>query len=400
MNTTNVTVGSTKDTSRLQRARFRPGMLLESEDLELLNTYTRDLSRLLFGSLFGCGVICGLVVKADPHCDNLKITVGAGVALGCSGDPIQVPKDVVFPLDESYVPEVNEKLWVVLCGTSKCCAPRTAICSSDDDETTSECSRERDGFEIKVLTERPVCVCGCPEPPEVQYSPTNINKNPNYMGRGGKSLGATAVATRMDCECADPESECYKDHYDGICGCHCDDCVDCDCKCILLARIDRVDTDSWRVDHRVRRFIRPVLIRDPQVYLEQHPQTYSTVNIGQSAIVINQAAYDAAEKVMVERAEKVAKQAAGKLAEQEVNDLGKRAVDEVVRQILAEAARQGAEEAIKKQAEEQAAAEAEIAAEQEAAEQEYEGEQQDISQQKSKQIKSTKSNKGGLPPRS
>src|SRR5712692_7696633 len=152
MNTTNVTVGGTKDTSKLQKPRFRPGMLLEHEDLELLTTYTRDLSRLLFGSFFGCGVICGLVVQAEEKCDKLQITVGSGVALACSGDPIEVPKDQVFSLHDDYSPPVAAKLWVVLCGTSKCCAPRTAICSSEDEETTSECTREKYSFEIRVVT--------------------------------------------------------------------------------------------------------------------------------------------------------------------------------------------------------------------------------------------------------
>jgi hypothetical protein len=55
MNNSNVTIPGIKGTSKLVRPRFGPGMLLQHEDLELLNTYTRDLSRLLFGSLFGWG---------------------------------------------------------------------------------------------------------------------------------------------------------------------------------------------------------------------------------------------------------------------------------------------------------------------------------------------------------
>jgi hypothetical protein len=279
-----------KGTSKLVRPRFGPGMLLQHEDLELLNTYTRDLSRLLFGSLFGCGVICGLVVKVDPKCGKFYITVGAGVALACSGDPIHVPTDQSFPLSEDCPPDIDGPLWVVLCAYSKCCAPRPSLCESDDDETKSECTREREGFEIRVMPQRPTCVCGCPEPtaPNPNEPPPTATPTPSAgTGSGAGSRTGTGTTTtfaaqpgRIDCQCVDPDSPCYAAHYDGLCGCNCDDCNDCDCKCILLARLDREgDTDRWLIDHSVRRFIRPVLIRDPQIALDQ-AQAQQTLDEG------------------------------------------------------------------------------------------------------------------------
>ena len=270
MNKSNVTIPGIKGTSKLVRPRFGPGMLLQHEDLELLNSYTRDLSRLLFGSLLGCGVICGLVVKVGDKCGKSQVTVTAGVALACSGDPIHIPTDQSFALSEDCPPEIDSPLWVVLCATSKCCAPRPSLCESDDDET-SECTREREGFEIRVLPERPTCVCGCPEPAPATGTPDTSTPAPNPNPPAGQAVPALNVTGaqqpgRMDCQCADPNSDCYKDHYLGNCGCNCDDCNDCDCKCILLARLDREgDTDNWFTDHSVRRFIRPVLMRDPQI---------------------------------------------------------------------------------------------------------------------------------------
>jgi hypothetical protein len=269
MNKSNVTIPGTKGTSKLVRARFGPGMLLQHEDLELLNTYTRDLSRLMFGSLFGCGVICGLVVKVEVKCGKVYVTVGAGVALACSGDPIHVPTDQSFPLSDDCPPDLDSPLWVVLCGMTKCCAPRPSLCETDDDETKSECTRERDGFDIRVVSQRPTCVCGCPEPapPENPSEPPPQDTTepvPDPIFRAANQQRA------IDCKCADPASPCYEDHYAGLCGCNCDDCSDCDCKCILLARLDREgDTDRWLTDHSVRRFIRPVLMRDPQVEKER-----------------------------------------------------------------------------------------------------------------------------------
>ena len=268
MNKSNATFQGTKGTSKLVRAKFGPGMLLQHEDLELLNAYTRQLSRLMFGSLFGCGVICGLVVKTETKCGKVQVTVGAGVALGCSGDPIQVPADQTFPLSDDCPPDLESPLWVVLCGTMKCCAPRTSLCEGDDDETKSECTRERDGFEIRVVSERPTCICGCPEP-----GPSPVNNPPPPEQGSNPAVGASRAANQPganDCKCVDPTLECYVDHYAGRCGCHCDDCSDCDCKCVLLARLDREgDTDRYTTDHSVRRFIRPVLMRDPQVEIER-----------------------------------------------------------------------------------------------------------------------------------
>lgn len=288
MNKSNVTIPGIKGTSKLVRPRFGPGMLLQHEDLELLNSYTRDLSRLLFGSLFGCGVICGLVVKVGDKCGKAQITVEAGVALACSGDPIHVPTDQSFPLSDDCAEELDGPLWVVLCAYSKCCAPRPSLCESDDDETKSECTREREGFEIRVLPERPTCVCGCPEP----APPTDSTPLPTPQATR-EPLGEPILNQRraVDCKCVDPALECYVDHYAGKCGCNCDDCSDCDCKCILLARIDREgDTDRWLVDHSVRRFIRPVLMRDPQVELER-TQSQETAEDGlEEAFAVERAA--------------------------------------------------------------------------------------------------------------
>ena len=124
MNKTNVTVPSTKGMSTLVRAKFGPGMLLQHEDLEQLNVYTRELSRLMFRSFFGCGVVRGLVVTPPvEECGKVKVTVGAGLALNCLGDPVYVPepKDLTFSIDEHCDSTIKMSLWVVLCGATKNC---------------------------------------------------------------------------------------------------------------------------------------------------------------------------------------------------------------------------------------------------------------------------------------
>ena len=150
--------------SLLTTPKFGPGMLLQDSDLEQLSAYTQELSRLMFKSLFGCGVVCGLVVGVDLKCDKLAITVAEGLALDCRGDPVHVPQAQPISVDLNLGSKPLTKLWVVLCGKRKCCAPRPAMCSDDEEESPTVCTREKYAFEIRVVDKRPDCVCGCSEP--------------------------------------------------------------------------------------------------------------------------------------------------------------------------------------------------------------------------------------------
>ncbi|BBU33470.1 hypothetical protein BTHE68_72040 (plasmid) [Burkholderia sp. THE68] len=299
-----------KGNASLVRPRFSPGLLLRDDDLNQAIDYTRELSRLLFRTMFGCGVVCGLRVSAKAACGGVQLTVHPGVALDCHGDPIHVPQERSVTLDPSCGSRtVPSTLWIVLRRTDKSCAPRSTTCSCDDDDDTDSmvCTRERDCYEIGVLGERPECSCGC----DVTSGRTqdkgdgknecdgsgnadNSDKGDGIRKIGEKddtdekdnSLAATTsdCAARPssseppaapDCGCADPSLSCHHDHYAGLCAC---DCCDCTNHWIVLA-IARGSKDAdtggnsppreWKLDHQVRRFVRPVLMRDPVVWEEQ-----------------------------------------------------------------------------------------------------------------------------------
>jgi hypothetical protein len=269
MTTPSVVLKAQKGPSTIQRAKFGPGMLLQSEDLEQLNSSSRDLSRLLFRSLFGCGVVCGLTVSAKTdNCGNTMVSVGAGLALNCIGDPIYVPKNVTFAATDGCDPEnpPPNPLWVWLCSGSKCCAPRTPSCGCDDGDASPACTREVDWYEIHLGTQRPDCACGCELPPSPPKDPAQQEPPAGAEVLAGANVAAAAPApnaaanpTADPCQCADPKSDCYKDHYLGVCGCKCDDS-----NCVVLALLNYdSDQETWTPDYRVRRFIRPVLVRDP-----------------------------------------------------------------------------------------------------------------------------------------
>lgn len=249
---TGTTLSCVKGTSTLVRPKFGPGMLLQADDLDALTTYTRDLNRLLFRSLFGCGVVCGLDVTTDiDRCGDLTVTVGSGVALGCDGDPIYVPRAQTVTVGDCEVGDLPDPpLWVLLCATSKACAPRSASCGCDDDTPSSTPTRVRDCYEIRVVSKLPKCVCCYPDDQDDQKDADTVN------------AGESRVSEDK-CPCG-PTDGCYADHYAGKCAC-CDDCSDagtCDCNCVLLAKLTE-DDGEWTADHCVRRFVRPIFMRDP-----------------------------------------------------------------------------------------------------------------------------------------
>lgn len=224
-------------TSKLIMPTFGPGMLLQHDDLELLGNYPRELSRLLFRSFFGCGVVCGLTVKAEPACEKLKVTVECGVALTCSGDPIPVSGSLELWAD---IPDDKSPFWVVLCRDTKHVGARTPMCDTDGESSATMCTREVDTYEVKI-TKKLDGECGCPEPPPTAQ-----------MQGATRGEGVTA------------ELDCHKHHKEGKCGCDCSDCA----ACVVLTKVVYRDSPQglgkWMVDHSARRFIRPVLLPDMQ----------------------------------------------------------------------------------------------------------------------------------------
>ncbi len=251
-----------KGLSTLVWPGFGPGMLLQHDDLGLLTDYTRDLSRLLFRSLFGCGVICGLEVTQRNNCGQNTITIDPGVGLLCSGDPVHVPRRQTVVLEENCAEIKDKELWVVLCASAKACSPRPSMCASDDDEMGSSATRIRGMFEVRVLPERPKCACYC----EPQKKATGAGASTTELVESATATAPPQGTTSgHDCACANPADPCYADHYDGVCFCACEGGDGC-CDCIVLARLTRQgdgEAATWTADHSVRRFVRPVLMRDP-----------------------------------------------------------------------------------------------------------------------------------------
>jgi hypothetical protein len=311
MNPNTTTLASKKELSTLARPHYSPGLLLNDDDLSQAVDYTRDLSRLLFRSMLGCGVVCGLVVSADTECGKLVVKVAPGLALDGHGDPVHVKPDQSVPIDLSCNVSKPTRLWVLLRRFDKYCMARSTVCAPDDDEAPSVYTRLRDGFEISVVSERPACICGCAEPvattPTPMPTPTPTPPPPTDTDTDGKPAAASMTGAKAEASknvskkhtvngtsattatsstggASNPggasspdgtngmnaatQGTCYEPHVAGVCACACQN----DEAWIVLARLDAPATQNetkWRPDHSVRRFIRPALLVDPQPAIDR-----------------------------------------------------------------------------------------------------------------------------------
>lgn len=258
----------------LERPLYAPGLILEDSDLTAGVDYTRSLSRLLFRSLFGCGVICGLTVKVEEDC-GLKVEVAPGLALDGCGDPIQLPRPLTIVLDKTHDviprpdatgqrgdPKIRD-FWVSLCGGEKRCAPRTLVCDADEVEGATQHTRARALAEASIAFEWPACICECSKD---DWSPAN--RTPQQIQDHYEQRANQLVPRQVNSEQVPSERpDCQKKHNEAVdCApdCGCDGGCECGC-CVLLAWVHWYRAEkAWGVLHGgVRRLIRPELREDP-----------------------------------------------------------------------------------------------------------------------------------------
>ena len=268
---------STRIIGDLTRPRYSPGLILEDKDLTAAVDYTRQLNQLLFGSLFGCGVVCGLTLKVDGEC-GLKITVAPGLALDGCGTPLHLTNPAVFSFDKRYGtpataaerqqgPKVRD-FWILACAGEKLCEPRSLVCDEDSLDGAVQATRFRSAVDVRLSCEPPGCTCGCALPDKDWPTDTRDLDTLAWRLLDGKTCDDP---DQYPCNAADEARVgCVDDcGCSGACGCGC---------CVLLGWVHWLDGRTikgndgkpveipagWVVLHdRVRRFIRPKLLADP-----------------------------------------------------------------------------------------------------------------------------------------
>lgn len=256
---------------QIERPLYAPGLILQDSDLTAAVDYTRDLSRLLFRSLFGCGVICGLSVGIREDC-GLIVTVAPGVALDGCGDPLHLPgpatvklgerDGVLSPVGTKDAPKRTE-FWILACGAERRCAPRSLMCDDSLDDIR-QATRARGVTEISIAFDPPKCACA--------FGPDALPSDSAERAELAKRLmpmtDAAPAPARSSAKSADQpkhngdrmpaaaaNADCPPD-----CGCG----SACECGCCVLLGWARWTDDGWVVLHKgVRRFVRPQLVDDP-----------------------------------------------------------------------------------------------------------------------------------------
>lgn len=257
----------------LERPRYSPGLILEDSDLTSAVDYTRELNRLLFRSLFGCGVICGLKVTVGGDC-GLEVSVSPGLALDGCGDPLHLtgPANIKLGRKEGVLPEPGKDgppervrdFWVIACATEKQCAPRELVCDGDDLDGLRQPTRTRLGVEISVGFEPPECVCGCRK---FDAKDDQQKRDRRAEVLYGQYFTDEAAEELAEYHCGEDRFGCHVRHYndpDCPADCGCGTACSCGC-CVLLAWVHWSGrANKWIVMHKgVRRFVRPCLIDDP-----------------------------------------------------------------------------------------------------------------------------------------
>ena len=226
----------------LERPRYSPGLILEDSDLTAAVDYTRDLNRLMFRSLFGCGVVCGLIATADEKC-GLTITVQSGLAIAPCGDPINVSRPVTIVIDKPN----QADYWILLRNKQRTCENRAVMCDDDDDDAPDQPTRIKDCAEISIVCDFPKCACmhwmlrgwrdGVKE-----VTPTGLQKVAQSLATD-ISLPPDAP-TNIDCPICTADCGCGGDDY------------------VVIGWVHKFEAE-WGVLHRgVRRFVRPALLAD------------------------------------------------------------------------------------------------------------------------------------------
>lgn len=222
--------------SQLVRPRFSPGLLLQDDDLTAAVDYAGDLGRLLFRSLFGCGVVCGLKITLHNkgNC-GATLVVAPGLALNGCGDPVQLTGKQTIPLKQT-----TGKLWVVISRTVTQCQRRETACSADEDAGDSVATRLHDGFQIDLYggDASPEGACGCAPLKDGEL--------------------ASAATTE--------HAKSYEARRAGECAC------DCHSELVLLGFFANLESsltaakeaeEGVDADHSVRRFVAPAFMSDP-----------------------------------------------------------------------------------------------------------------------------------------
>jgi hypothetical protein len=137
--------------ANLERTRFFFGRLLQADDFTLEQQYFLEKQRRHNRALHGWGIASGLGVEKDEGC---FVVISSGYALSPLGDEIVVAEPVRFDICGERRLRDEETAYLAIRYAEHAVRP-IPTAASEGDESATEHSRIREGFELRVLTELP-----------------------------------------------------------------------------------------------------------------------------------------------------------------------------------------------------------------------------------------------------
>lgn len=150
----------------LERLRYFPRQLLTADEMRAEQEYLLEKQRRHNRFLHGWGVVCGLIVQANPSAGALVLTICPGYALSPCGNEIFVPEPVTFDLMATLqqlaqpacanpglsATAASAKPLHIMIRYAECQTRplRTLPAGCGCDDSACEFSRIRDGFEIRA----------------------------------------------------------------------------------------------------------------------------------------------------------------------------------------------------------------------------------------------------------
>jgi len=206
---------------------FSDGMVVRADDLDNAMTYPASLVLTLVRAYFGCGIVCGLEVKAIENPSGKLgycLRIEPGVGIDCEGYPLQLCK----PLQVDLTPDP--------CACEK--APRCLYLAMRRDTVDEAPTKEAEGGD---------------------------DGKPRFKYRRRRQLVHVKVFRPKQL----PEQLCAREtaspEGDAVDPCDClKTCAPCNCcgpSWLLLARIELGDCGVTSVDPALRRYVKPIECR-------------------------------------------------------------------------------------------------------------------------------------------
>lgn len=230
--------------TRFESVTFTDGMIVTADDLQTAMHYPAAMLKTVLRSYFGCGVVCGFELEADPDagdCGTYALCVGAGVAFDCHGYPLELCGSVKLDLRGDPCDQSSRDVVIAIRRATSDEAPHNP-CTCDTDDPRFECTRAREHVVVGAFLPDEIDDKFCRR----VTSSTRSDQGSDECEPPADENGGTVPPTPLEALC-----ECLKD------------CTSCHCAAESWVHLGTVHVtgdgiDKERFDLGPRRYVKPI----------------------------------------------------------------------------------------------------------------------------------------------